>query len=141
MEQHEQIDPSLGIVNPESITDGIQNCHMTLEESRVRLQPFMKILLDEDEQQHADTTTTPQDYSDEDVVQVFSECLDRTFGSVDMLMVRLADSGLVHPVADDFDTKECAFASLGNELNATDAANLNTLVEAFETTLGRKVAA
>ena len=104
MEQHEQIDPSLGIVNPESITDGIQNCHMTLEESRVRLQPFMKILLDEDEQQHADTTTTPQDYSDEDVVQVFSECLDRTFGSVDMLMVRLADSGLVHPVADDFDT-------------------------------------
>ena len=95
MEQHEQIDPSLGVVNPESITDGIQNCHMTLEESRVRLQPFMKILLDEDEQ-HNDTTT--QDYSDEDVVQVFSECLDRTFGSVDMLMVRLADSGLVHPV-------------------------------------------
>lgn len=43
--------------------------------------------------------------------------------------------------ADDFDTKECAFASLGDELNATDAANLTTLVEAFETTLGRKVVA
>lgn len=43
--------------------------------------------------------------------------------------------------ADDFDRKECRFASLGNELNATDATNLNTLVTAFETTLGRNVAA
>ena len=39
--------------------------------------------------------------------------------------------------AEDFDTKQCAFASLGNELNATDAANLTTLVTSFRTTLGR----
>jgi hypothetical protein len=40
--------------------------------------------------------------------------------------------------ADDFDTKQCIFASLGESLDATQAANLTTLVEAFETTLGRK---
>ena len=40
-------DPSLGIVNAESIVEGIQNFHMSLEESRVRLMPLMR-LFDED---------------------------------------------------------------------------------------------
>jgi hypothetical protein len=36
-------------------------------------------------------------------------------------------------------TKECAFASIGNGLTDTDASNLYTAVQAFQTTLGRQV--
>lgn len=94
-------DPSLGIVNAESIVEGIQNCHMSLEESRVRLMPLMR-LFDED---GGDAGPTPNgrggesrpssDYGDSRAVEDFSRCMDRTFGSVDLLMVRLADSGLI----------------------------------------------
>ena len=93
-------DPSFGIVNAESIVEGIQNCHMSLEESRVRLLPLMR-LFDEDgadgpthkkNNTHRDRDG-PSDYSDLQAVEEFSRCMDRTFGSVDVLMVRLADSG------------------------------------------------
>lgn len=36
-------------------------------------------------------------------------------------------------------TRECAFASFGSGLSDTEAANFNTLVDAFQTTLGRNV--
>lgn len=38
-----------------------------------------------------------------------------------------------------FSTKECAFASIGDGLTDTEAANLYTAVQAFQTTLGRQV--
>ena len=53
MDQHSPAiadDPTLGMVNVEAITEGIQNCHMTVEESRRILQPMMKILLDDDDE-------------------------------------------------------------------------------------------
>jgi hypothetical protein len=38
-----------------------------------------------------------------------------------------------------YSTKQCAFASLGNGLTDTDASNLYTAVQTFNTTLGRQV--
>lgn len=38
-----------------------------------------------------------------------------------------------------FDNKECAFASIGDGLTDTEAANFYTAVQAFQTTLGRQV--
>jgi len=36
-------------------------------------------------------------------------------------------------------TRQCAFASIGDGLSSTDASNLYTIVQAFQTTLGRQV--
>jgi hypothetical protein len=38
-----------------------------------------------------------------------------------------------------FSSKECAFASIGNGIQPAPATNLNTIVQAFNTTLGRAV--
>jgi hypothetical protein len=38
-----------------------------------------------------------------------------------------------------YNTTNIAFASLGGAMNATDAANLYTAVQTFQTTLGRQV--
>jgi hypothetical protein len=102
MERHPSPgDPYLGIVNADSIVEGIQNCHMSLEESRVRLLPLMR-LFDEDGGDDGPTLngrggegTLSSDYGDLRAVEEFSRCMDRTFGSVEVLMVRLADSGLI----------------------------------------------
>ena len=100
MDQHSPAiadDPTLGMVNVDAITESIQNCHMTVEESRRILQPMMKILLDDDDEDEL-PNHEEEDYSDdESIVQAFMECIDRTFGSVDMLMIRLADGGLIPP--------------------------------------------
>jgi hypothetical protein len=39
----------------------------------------------------------------------------------------------------NYSTKECAFASIGDGLTTTEAANLYTAVQAYQTTLGRQV--
>jgi hypothetical protein len=41
--------------------------------------------------------------------------------------------------ANFYTDKECAFASIGQGLNDTEVTNYNTLVQAFQTTLGRNV--
>jgi SPP1 family predicted phage head-tail adaptor len=38
-----------------------------------------------------------------------------------------------------FNTKQCAFASIGDGLSTTDASNLYTIVQTFQTTLSRQV--
>jgi hypothetical protein len=38
-----------------------------------------------------------------------------------------------------FDSKQCAFASIGNGLTDIDVSNLYSLVQAFQTTLNRQV--
>jgi hypothetical protein len=38
-----------------------------------------------------------------------------------------------------FSSKECAFASIGDGLSSTDMTNLNTVIQTFQTTLGRQV--
>ena len=39
----------------------------------------------------------------------------------------------------DYSSKECAFATIGDGLTDTDAANLYTIVQKYQTTLGRQV--
>jgi len=70
---------------------------MSLEESRLRLMPMMKLLDGDDNYptQNNGNGGIHVNYSDGKIVHEFSECIERTFRSVDMLMVRLADSGLV----------------------------------------------
>lgn len=105
MEDHQQQpDPTLGIVNVESITEGIQNLQMILEESRLRLQPFMK-LLEDDEDNYDLQQQTDEMYNDINIVQIFIECIDRSFSCVDMLLVRLADSGLI-PIVNNNNKQE-----------------------------------
>jgi SPP1 family predicted phage head-tail adaptor len=41
--------------------------------------------------------------------------------------------------AEFFNTKQCAFASIGDGLTTTDASNLYTVVQTFQTTLSRQV--
>lgn len=41
--------------------------------------------------------------------------------------------------AAEFSTRECAFSAIGYDLTDTEAANLYTAVQAFQTTLGRQV--
>lgn len=43
------------------------------------------------------------------------------------------------PYAQNFCINECSFASIGNGLSNTDAANLYTIVQQYQTTLGRQV--
>ena len=85
--------PALGIVNAEAITDAIQSCHVSLEEVRLRLTPLMKIL--EEDADGNDANRSDEYTDDHHIVQVFIEGIEHVFGSIDLLMVRLADSGLV----------------------------------------------
>lgn len=43
------------------------------------------------------------------------------------------------PYASNFTSNECSFATIGNGLTDTDAANLYTIVQKYQTTLGRQV--
>ena len=42
-------------------------------------------------------------------------------------------------IANEYSSKECAFASIGDSLTDAEVANLYTAVQAFQTTLGRQV--
>jgi hypothetical protein len=48
-------------------------------------------------------------------------------------------SYLVSGTPSAYSTKECAFATIGEGLTDTEADTLETLVQAFQTTLGRQV--
>ncbi|KAL9185431.1 hypothetical protein ACHAXT_003208 [Thalassiosira profunda] len=84
--------PAFGVVNAESITDAIEACHVSIEESRLRLAPLLKVL-------DADDGGVEHDggHTDGQAVREFADCVERVFGAVDELMARLADGGLVHP--------------------------------------------
>jgi hypothetical protein len=48
-------------------------------------------------------------------------------------------NGTSAPVSQTFDNKQCAFASIGDGLTDSEASNLYTAVQAFQTTLSRNV--
>ena len=50
-----------------------------------------------------------------------------------------ASSGPTAGLYSSYSPRESAFASIGDGLNSTEAANFNTAVQAFQTTLGRQV--
>ncbi len=105
-------DPSLGIVNVEKITEGIQECYMAIEESRIRLVPFLKILDEEEEDDNAhdkegakSQNNRNQNATSISIVNAFSRCIHQTFASVDLLVMRLADGGLIPPEKHTIKTK------------------------------------
>jgi hypothetical protein len=53
------------------------------------------------------------------------------------IFVLVYNTGSLPPV--HYSSRECAFASIGDGLTDTDATNLNTRVQAFQTTLNRQV--
>mmetsp|Transcript_41288 Transcript_41288/g.75537 ORF Transcript_41288/g.75537 Transcript_41288/m.75537 type:complete len:261 (+) Transcript_41288:80-862(+) len=101
--------PAFGIVNAESIMDQLQSCQVSLEESRLRLTPMMKLLdADDDDDNGAapngsgnggsnahNAQLHHKAYTNGQIVHEFLECIEHVFGSIDVLMVRLADSGLI----------------------------------------------
>ena len=48
-------------------------------------------------------------------------------------------NNIANPVLLYYSTKQCAFASIGDGLTDTEAANFYTAVNAFQTTLSRQV--
>ncbi|KAL7550647.1 hypothetical protein ACHAWF_013860 [Thalassiosira exigua] len=86
--------PAFGVVNAESITEGIQNCHVSLEESRLRLAPLANIL-DPDDDGVAPGGAEAGTHTDGKLVQEFLQSIEHVFASVGTLVVRLADSGLI----------------------------------------------
>lgn len=89
----------LGMMGVESIMESIQNCHVSMEESRRRLMPLVSLLEDEDGHDAKDNegnpTATHQDYTNCYVVQEFLDCIEASVASVNKLVVSLADSGLI----------------------------------------------
>jgi hypothetical protein len=61
--------------------------------------------------------------------------LSTSLPSVKLYLAALNNSGN----AQNYSTKQCAFASIGDGLTDTEAANFNTAVQAFQTTLSRNV--
>ncbi|KAL3796974.1 hypothetical protein HJC23_000727 [Cyclotella cryptica] len=95
----------LGMMGVESITEGIQNCHVSMEESRRRLMPLVSLLDDDDGHDAKGTRSTyavnHQNYTDSLVVQEFLHCIEGTVASVEKLVVSLADSGLVSSLSNE----------------------------------------
>lgn len=56
-----------------------------------------------------------------------------SYASTSIKMFRAGDA------SSDYGLRQCAFASIGDGLSTTEAANLYTAVQAFQTTLGRQV--
>jgi len=89
--------------------DQLQSCQVSLEESRLRLTPMMKLLdADDDDDNGAapngsgnggsnahNAQLHHKAYTNGQIVHEFLECIEHVFGSIDVLMVRLADSGLI----------------------------------------------
>ena len=84
--------PPPSVVNAESIVDGIQQCQLAMEESRLSLLPIMTIMEADDEQLPADRI---KDCSDGKIVHDCLAAVERIIGSFGVLLSRLADSGLI----------------------------------------------
>jgi hypothetical protein len=72
-------------------------------------------------------------------VSVLSGTSQQTGFSNCNMFIGAVNSLLTIPSTAGFSNKELAFASLSNGLSATEAANLYTRVQAYQTTLGRQV--
>ena len=68
-------------------------------------------------------------------VQVTSAQVSNSLPTNKIALLAFNDNGLIQY----YSTKQCAFASIGDGLTDTDAANFYTAVQAFQTTLNRQV--
>ena len=69
------------------------------------------------------------------VVQVTSALASNSLPTNQIFLLAFHDNGLIQY----YSTKQCAFASIGDGLTDTDAANFYTAVQAYQTTLSRQV--
>ena len=70
-------------------------------------------------------------------VKIFNPTTASTFRPVNNIYIGAANNA--SSVAQYFTTKECAFASIGDGLTDSEAANFYTAVQAYNTTLSRQV--
>jgi hypothetical protein len=70
-------------------------------------------------------------------VKIFNASTAATFRPFNNIYIGAANNP--SSIASFFSTKQCAFASIGDGLTDTDAANFYTAVQAFNTTLARQV--
>ena len=70
-------------------------------------------------------------------VKIFNSGVSSTFRPVNNIYIGAANNP--SSVAQYFTTKECAFASIGDGLTDTEAANFYTAVQAYNTTLSRNI--
>lgn len=91
MDHNDDALPPPSVANAESIVNGIQQCQLAMEESRLSLRPIMAIM---EEQLQADDDKI-KDYSDGKIVQDCLGAVERIFGSIGVLISRLADGGLI----------------------------------------------
>jgi len=83
------------------------------------------------------TSATSLKYYTTGVLRATDTVSDTTgFGSVTAF---IGAGNYITGVAQNFSSLECAFASIGNGLSDTDAANFYTAVQAFQTSLSRQV--
>eukprot|EP00970_Alexandrium_tamarense_P007010 scaffold1229_cov193-Alexandrium_tamarense.AAC.12 len=80
-----------------------------MEESRRRLMPLVALLEDDEDD------TVPQDYTDGRIAQEFLQCIEGVFGAVDVLMMRLADAGMISLDSNDAHNHDHQTNSNGEE--------------------------
>ena len=84
-------------IGVESMMEKIQNCQVTIEESRRYLLPYVKVLIeDEDNALSSAPANDGRDYSDAGIAEESLHCLEECFTAVNMLVTQLADSGLIN---------------------------------------------
>lgn len=82
------------------------------------------------------SSTSSEYYKDGSLIASGSSANGTTSQITQTLLIAAARSGAAIVY---YDNKECAFASIGDTLNATESANFRTAVQNFQTTLGRQV--
>ncbi len=95
---HQQEPSPCHPIGVESIMEKIQNCQVTIEESRRYLLPYVKVLL-EDEDNNGSSSSAPndgRDYSDAGIADESLHCLEECYAAVNILVNQLADSGLIN---------------------------------------------
>lgn len=92
---HQQEPSPCRPIGVESIMEKIQNCQVTLEESRRYLLPYMNVLDDEDRSSSSSAPNDGRDYTDGGIAGESLHCLEECYAALNVLMNQLADSGLI----------------------------------------------
>ncbi|KAL7467391.1 hypothetical protein ACHAXS_007626 [Conticribra weissflogii] len=84
-----------GIVGAETLMESIQNCHVSIEESRRRLLPLLTLLEEHDGNPKNSNSLQYADFTDGQIAHEILDFTESAFASTDTLMIRLGDSGLI----------------------------------------------
>lgn len=85
-------------------------------------------------------TSTLTAYKNGSSIGSFSAALSLPYNTISLSAAHIYDSDCGTTYYDEYDNRELAFATFANSsLTSTNISNLNTAVQAFQTTLGRQV--